>query len=140
VIRRTKAGATGWQVRANALRAAHAALLVVFVCVLGRPSAGADLELRYYGATWCAPCHTVEPMVERWATKQPGLRIVKLDYDATKADRLRYDLVGVPMLVLLDGDKVIGKYGANAQRISDFADDRLEWWYESARGKITTAE
>ena len=140
MIHRTKAGTTGRQVRVHAKWIGRAALLVVLVCILGRPSAGADLELRYYGATWCAPCHTVEPMVERWATKQRGLRIVKLDYDATKSDRLRYDLVGVPMLVLLDGDKVIGKYGADARRISDFAYDRLEWWYESARGKITTAK
>jgi hypothetical protein len=77
-------------------------------------------------------------MVDRWAAEHPDLRIVKLDYDANKSDRLSFDLVGVPMLILLDGGKVVDKYGEGAQKISDFAYDRLEWWYESARGKIDT--
>ena len=53
---------------------------------------------------------------------------------AHKADRERFDLAGVPMLVLLDGDKLIAEYGRNAQKVSDFAQDRSE----SARGKINT--
>jgi hypothetical protein len=61
---------------------------------------------------------------------------VKLDCDTYKADRERFGLGGVPMLVLLDGDKIVGKYGQDAQRVTDFGYDRLEWWYESARGKI----
>jgi hypothetical protein len=47
--------------------------------ILGRSAAGAGLELRYYGATWCAPCHRVEPMIDRWAAGHTDLRIVKLD-------------------------------------------------------------
>jgi thiol-disulfide isomerase/thioredoxin len=135
VIRRTKLAAPGSRVRAGA---SCAILLLALALTLGRSAAGAELELRYYGATWCAPCHRVEPMVDRWAAGHPDLRIVKLDYDAHRADRERFDLVGVPMLVLLDGEKVVATYGESAQRVSDFAYDRLEWWYESARGKIDT--
>jgi thiol-disulfide isomerase/thioredoxin len=101
---------------------------------------GTELQLRYYGATWCAPCHRVGPMIDRWVAEHPDLRIVKLDYDTHKGDRERFGLLGVPMLVLLDGDKVIAKYGQNAQKGADFASDRLEWWFESTlestRGKI----
>ena len=129
MIRRTNPAAPGSRVLAGAA-------CTLFLLTLGRSAAGAELELRYYGATWCAPCHRVEPMVDRWAAAHPDLRIVKLDYDAHRADRERFDLVGVPMLVLLDGEKVVAKYGESAQRVSDFAYDRLEWWYESARGKI----
>jgi thiol-disulfide isomerase/thioredoxin len=138
MIRRTTAAAPGTRVRAEASWSGRAALLLVLTCVLGRSAAGAELELRYYGATWCAPCHRVEPMVDRWADKHPDLRLVKLDYDAHKADRERFALVGVPMLVLLDGDKVIARYGQDARRIGDFASDQLEWWFASARGKIAT--
>jgi len=138
MIRRKKAAAPGWRVPARASWSVSAAVLFVLVGILGRPAVGAELELRYYGATWCAPCHWVEPMVDRWAAEHPGLRMVKLDYDANKTDRLRFDLVGVPMLILLHGDKVVAKYGESAQKVSDFAYDRLEWWYESARGKIDT--
>jgi hypothetical protein len=31
------------------------------------------------------------------------------------------------MLVLLDGDKIIAKYGQNAQKVADFTSNRLEW-------------
>ncbi len=137
MLRRTRAAPAG-RVRAEASWSGRAALLFVLSCTVGRSAAGAELELRYYGAAWCAPCHQVEPMVERWAAEHPDLRVVKLDYDANTADRGRFDLVGVPMLVLLNGDKVIGKYGQHAQKVADFASDRLEWWFESARGKIDT--
>jgi len=136
--RRTNLAAPGSRVRAETSCIAWAALLFAAIVMSGRFAAAAELELRYYGAVWCGPCHQVEPMVERWAAEHPDLRIVKLDYDADKADRERFGLLGVPMLVLLDGDKVVAKYGHNAQRVADFDYDRLEWWYESARGKIDT--
>jgi thiol-disulfide isomerase/thioredoxin len=138
MVCRTKAFALGERVRANASSSGRSALLFLFVliCILGHSAAGAELELRYYGATWCAPCHRVEPMVDRWVADHSDLRIVKLDYDAHKADRQRFELIGVPMLVLLDGDKVIAKYGQNAQKVADFASDRLEWWYASSRANI----
>lgn len=138
MIRRAAVAAPGRRVRAESSLTRRAVLLFVLIFILGRSAAGAELELRYYSATWCGPCHRVEPMVDRWVAEHPDLRIVKLDYDAHRADRQRFDLVGVPMLVLLDGDKIIGKYGQDAQRITDFDYDRLEWWYESARGKIDT--
>ena len=136
MVRRTTAAASAKRVRAEASWSGRAILLSALTGILGHSASAAELELRYYGATWCAPCHRVEPMVDRWAAVHPDLRIVKLDYDAHKADRERFDLVGVPMLVLLDGDKVVARYGQNAQKVGDFASDRLEWWYESARGKI----
>lgn len=138
MIWRTALAAAGAQVRAGASCAASAVPTLVFMLMIPGLAAAGELEVRYYGAVWCAPCHQVEPMVDRWAADHPDLRIVKLDYDTRAADRERFDLVGVPMLVLLDGDKVIAKYGDSAQKVSDFAHDRLEWWYESARGKIDT--
>jgi len=122
--------------RADASWTGRAVLPFVLMFILDRPAAGGELELRYYGATWCGPCHRVEPMVDRWVAEHPDLRLVKLDYDSHRADRERFALAGVPMLVLLDGDKIVGKYGQDAQRIADFDSDRLEWWYASARAKI----
>ncbi len=138
MIRRSTAAAPGTRVCAAASWTGRAVLLVVLIFILDRPATAAELELRYYWASWCGPCHRVGPMVDRWATEHPGLRLVKLDYDTHRTDRERFGLTGVPMLVLLDGDKVIGKYGQDAQRVGDFGYDRLKWWYESARGKIDT--
>lgn len=136
---RTSVAASAWRMHARLVLATVAFLLFVSILAMGRFAAGADLELRYYGADWCAPCHKVEPMVDRWAAEHPDLRIVKLDYDTHAADRRRFDIVGVPMLVLLEDDKLVGKYGHNAQKVSDFARHWLERWYESVRVKIDTA-
>jgi hypothetical protein len=96
-------------------------LLFGLICILGRSAAGAELNCQW--GNLGAPCHRVGPMVDRWVAEHPDLRIVKLDYDTHKADRERFGLRGVPMLVLLDGDKVIAKYGQNAQKVADFASD-----------------
>jgi thiol-disulfide isomerase/thioredoxin len=116
-----------------------AAILLVLVSLATESAVGAELELRYYGAEWCAPCHRVEPMVERWAAAHPNVRLVKLDYDANETDRLRFDLIGVPMLVLLAGDKLVGKYGQSVQRVSDFRPSHLDQWYDSVSSKIAIA-
>src|SRR5262245_42317090 len=99
--RRTTAAASAKRVRAQTSRGAGAALIFALACLLGRSASAAELELRYYGAAWCAPCHQVEPMVERWAAEHPDLRVTKLDYDSHAADRERFGLFGVPMLVLM---------------------------------------
>jgi thiol-disulfide isomerase/thioredoxin len=112
------------------------AILFVLISLAPQAAVSAELELRYYGAEWCAPCRRVEPMVRRWAARHPDVRLVKLDYDSSETDRLRFDFVGVPLLVLLAGDKLVGKYGHNAQRVSDFAPSRLDWWYASATSKL----
>jgi hypothetical protein len=77
-------------------------------------------------------------MVDRWAAEHSDLRIVKPDYDSNMADRARFDLVGMPMLELLDGDKIISEYGQNAQKVTVFVCDRLEGWFKSVRGKFDT--
>jgi thioredoxin 1 len=101
-------------------------------------AAGGELELHYYRADWCAPCRRVEPMVYHWVTEHPDIKLVKLDYDTHKEDRLRFGLAGVPMLVLLNDDKIVGKYGHNAQAVGDFARQWLERWYDSIEDKIDT--
>jgi thiol-disulfide isomerase/thioredoxin len=131
--------APGSRVFAVLLSMGCTATLLVLISLGPKFAAAAELELRYYGAEWCAPCHRVEPMVDRWAAGHPDVRLVKLDYDASETDRLRFGFVGVPVLVLLAGDKLVAKYGHNAQRVSDFGPSRLDWWYETARNKLDAA-
>ncbi len=139
MLRQKAVAAPGSRGPAALSRTMGALLLSVLFLGFESSAGAAELELRYYGAEWCAPCHRVEPMVDRWAAAHPDLRLVKLDYDASDADRLRFDLVGVPMLALLSGDKLVGTYGKQAQRISDFAPGRLDWWYQSVKDKIELA-
>lgn len=128
-----------WWVRAAVPWPLGTIAVLSMIAFLGSTSAGGgELELHYYRADWCAPCRRVEPMVYRWVAEHPDIKLVKLDYDAHKEDRLRFGLVGVPMLVLLNDDKVVGKYGQNAQAVDDFARQWLERWYDSVKYKIET--
>jgi thiol-disulfide isomerase/thioredoxin len=128
--------ASARRVRAIPAWAIGAIAVLSTIAFLSRSAASGELELHYYGADWCAPCQRVEPMVDRWAAEHPDIKFIKLDYETHKEDRLRFGLVGVPMLVLLEDDKLVGKYGHHAQRIGDFARLWLERWYDSTRDKI----
>ncbi|MDP8967174.1 MAG: thioredoxin [Actinomycetota bacterium] len=64
-------------------------------------------------APWCGPCRMVSPIVEQMGREFAGrLKIVKLNVDEAPAIAARFDVQGIPLLVLLkDGqeiDRVVG--------------------------------
>jgi thioredoxin 2 len=64
-------------------------------------------------AAWCAPCRQVTPMVERAAATFAGsLKVVKVDVDRSPSVAGRFDVQGIPTLILLvDGrevDRIVG--------------------------------
>jgi thioredoxin 2 len=66
-----------------------------------------------FWAPWCGPCRMVSPVVERMGREYAGrLKVVKLDIDRAPAISARYDIQGIPLLVVLrDGqevDRVVG--------------------------------
>jgi len=65
--------------------------------------AAGPVTVVYYSATWCAPCHKVRPMVERWAAAR-GVTLANVDYDSAqgRSDRAVYKLQGVPDLRIGD--------------------------------------
>jgi len=65
--------------------------------------AAGPVTVVYYSATWCAPCHKVEPMVRTWAAIH-SFTVIKIDYDSLqgRSDRAVYKLQGVPDLRIGD--------------------------------------
>ncbi|MGZ4125860.1 MAG: thioredoxin family protein, partial [Actinomycetota bacterium] len=64
-------------------------------------------------AAWCAPCRQVTPMVERAAaTFACSLKVVKVDVDRSPTVAGRFDVRGIPtLIVLVDGrevDRIVG--------------------------------
>jgi len=64
-------------------------------------------------AAWCAPCRQVTPMVERAAATFAGsLKVVKVDVDRSPTVAGRFDVHGIPtLIVLVDGrevDRIVG--------------------------------
>jgi thioredoxin 2 len=67
-----------------------------------------------FWAPWCGPCRMVSPIVERVAQDFAGrLKVVKLNIDEAPAIAARYEVQGIPLLVLFrDGEEVDRVVGA----------------------------
>jgi thioredoxin 2 len=67
-----------------------------------------------FWAPWCGPCRMVSPLVERLARAEAGrMKLVKLDIDGAPEIAARYDVQGIPLLLLMrDGQEVDRLVGA----------------------------
>lgn len=71
------------------------------------------LALVDFWASWCGPCLRVAPTIEAVAETQSGKTVVgKVDVDEERALAVRYQIEGIPSLLLFkDGkqvDKIVG--------------------------------
>ena len=78
-----------------------------------------------FWAPWCGPCRMVSPLVERAGREHAGqLKVVKLNVDEAPDISERYQVRGIPLLVLFrDGSEVDRLVGAVPQA-------RLNEWLE----------
>ena len=54
-----------------------------------------------FTAAWCGPCRMLDPVVEQLADELGGkLRVGKLDIDENPEITLKYQVMGVPTLIL----------------------------------------
>jgi thioredoxin 2 len=67
-----------------------------------------------FWAPWCGPCRMVSPAVEAQARERTGeLKVVKLDIDTAPEIAARYQVQGIPLLVLIrDGLEIDRQVGA----------------------------
>ena len=71
-----------------------------------------------FWAAWCGPCRMVTPAVERIARDYAGrIKVLKLDVDSAEEIAARYQIQGIPLLVLhRDGEEVDRRAGAQPER------------------------
>jgi thioredoxin 1 len=67
-----------------------------------------------FWAEWCGPCKMMAPILDQVADEQAGrLRIVKVDVDAYPDFTDRYQILGIPTMILF-------KDGQPVERLSGF--------------------
>jgi thioredoxin 2 len=87
-----------------------------------------------FWAPWCGPCRMVSPAVERLAAEFAGrMKVVKLDVDTAPEIAGRYQVQGIPLLVLIrDSEEVDRRVGAQPEAA-------LRQWLEPQLGPPVAA-
>jgi thioredoxin 2 len=63
-----------------------------------------------FWADWCGPCHAMAPIYEKAAQDlEPGFRFLKLDTEAEPNVAARYNIRGIPTIMVFRHGKVLGQ-------------------------------
>lgn len=66
-----------------------------------------------FTASWCGPCKALSPVLDQIAAERDDVTIVKVDADANPGTCERFDVQGLPTLILFeDGDEMVRLSGA----------------------------
>lgn len=63
-----------------------------------------------FWATWCGPCKMIAPVLDELSGEYAGkLKIAKLDVDANPNTAPKYNIKGIPTLIIFKNGEVAGK-------------------------------
>jgi thioredoxin 2 len=78
-------------------------------------------------AEWCGPCRMLSPALEKLATDLAGrVKLVKVNVDTAPALARRFEVQGIPTLLLLEGGTVVSRRTGAAPL------EELRRWLDSA--------
>lgn len=62
-----------------------------------------------FWATWCGPCQMLAPIIEQFANEHPEYVVGKIDVDEEKTLALKYDIMSIPTLIVIDNGEEINR-------------------------------
>lgn len=81
-----------------------------------------------FWAEWCGPCKMIAPVLDAIAEEYEGkLKVVKVDVDANPETPARYQVRGIPTLIVFkNGDVAATKVGAlSRSQLVEFVESNL---------------
>ncbi|HEY8545868.1 MAG TPA: thioredoxin [Acidimicrobiales bacterium] len=84
-------------------------------------------------APWCGPCKVVSPALEQLARERAGkLKLVKIDVDTSPRISTRFDVRGIPTLMVVVDGRVVDRHVGAAPEAA------LRQWLETALARRPT--
>jgi len=66
------------------------------------------LVLVDFGATWCGPCQMLAPIIEEISIESKDkVKVVKIDVDEAQDISAKYNVSGIPTVILFKDGKII---------------------------------
>ena len=81
-----------------------------------------------YWAEWCGPCRALSPKLEEVATEMGAkIKVVKVNVDENQGTPARYNVRGIPTLLLFKGGNEVGQLVGNHPKdaIVDFLNKNI---------------
>ena len=76
-------------------------------------------------AEWCGPCKALSPVIDALADEMQGkVKIVKINIEDSPDTPTKYDVRGIPTLMVFKGGSVVGT------RVGGMPKDQLREWIE----------
>jgi len=70
------------------------------------------LTLLKFSASWCGPCKSMDPVVDKLNEEDDELILTRIDVDENPQERINYNVRSIPTFVLVkDGKEVARKTG-----------------------------
>ena len=68
-----------------------------------------EIKVLEFTAKWCSTCHVIEAMLEKEVIPKyrDKIKFVKIDVEENEKTTSQYDILSVPTLIFLAGDKEI---------------------------------
>ena len=88
-------------------------------------SSQSNLVLVDFWAEWCGPCKQISPILEEIANEKDNLNILKLNIDENPVTPQKYNVRGIPTLMLFNDGKLIDT------KIGSLPKSSLEDWINS---------